>query len=122
MVFLSVVYITDKDLFMSLANRNLLSSEFLDFMNSEILSIPSSDILGSPIKSFILILFNKIIRNQVVNIRSNSRVTIQKLAQEILGSSHYNLSIDDNGISSDSYLYNYIDHTINNLLLFDIVK
>jgi len=122
MIFLSVVYITDKDLFMSLANRNLLSSEFLDFMNSDILSIPSSDILGNPIKSFILILFNKIIRNQVVNIRSNSGVAIQKLAQEILGSPHYNLLIDNNGISSDSYLYNYIDHTINNLLLFDIVK
>ncbi len=122
MIFLSVVYITDKDLLMSLANRNLLSSEFLEFMNSDILSIPSSDILGNPVKSFILILFNKIIRNQVVNIRSNSGVAIQKLAQEILGSPHYNLLIDNNGISSNSYLYNYIDHTINNLLLFGIVK
>ena len=122
MIFLSVVYITDKDLFMSLANRNLLSSEFLDFMNSDILSIPSSDLLGNPVKSFILIFFNKIIRNQVVSIRSNSGIAIKKLAQEILGSSHYSIRIDNNGISSDSYLYSYIDHTINNLLLFDIVK
>ncbi|ERL56888.1 KAP family P-loop NTPase fold protein [Psychrobacter aquaticus] len=122
MAFLSFIYITDKGLLMSLANRDILASEFLGFMNSDILSIPSSNILDNPVKSFILILFNKIVRNQVVSIQSGSGVAIQKLAQKILDGPHYNLLIENNGISNDSYLYNYIDHTINNLLLFDIVK
>jgi len=122
MVFLSFIYISDKDLFMRLANKELVASDFLDFMSSSILTIPDDNILDNATKSFILILFNKLIRNQVIRVKSGSGVEIQKLAKTILDGPHNTLLIDNNGINSDSYLYNYIEHTINNLLLFKIVK
>ena len=122
MVFLSFIYISDKDLFMRLANKELVASDFLDFMSSSILTIPDDNILDNATKSFILILFNKLIRNQVIRVKSGSGVEMQKLAKTILDGPHNTLLIDNNGINSDSYLYNYIEHTINNLLLFKIVK
>lgn len=122
MVFLSFLYISNKGLLISLANKKLVSSDFLTFMDSSVLTIPDDNILDNATKSFILILFNKLVINQVIRVKSGSGIEIQKLAKKILDSPHYTLLIDNNGISSDSYLYNYIDHTINNLLLFDIVK
>ncbi|MGO2340600.1 MAG: KAP family P-loop NTPase fold protein [Psychrobacter sp.] len=122
MVFLSFVYITDKKLLMNLINKELMASDFLNFMDSGILTIPDDNILNNATKSFVLILFSKLVRNQVISVKSSSGVEIQKLAQKILNGPHYDLLIDNNGINSDSYLYSYIEHTINNLLLFDIVK
>ena len=122
MVFLSFIYISDKDLLMGLANKILVASDFLNFMDSSILTIPDDNILNNATKSFILILFDKLVRNQVIRVKSGSGSAIQKLAQKILGGPHYDLLIDNNGINSDSYLYSYIEHNINNLLLFDIVK
>ena len=122
MAFLSFVYITDKDVLMRLANKELMASEFLDFVSSGVLTISNDNILNNATKSFVLILFSKLVKNQVIRIQEGSGSAIQKLAQKILGGPHYDLLIDNNGINSDSYLYKYIDHTINNLLLFDIVK
>ena len=122
MVFLSFIYISDKDLLMRLANKELVASDFLDFMSSSILTIPDENILDNATKSFILILFSKLIRNQVIRVKSGNDLEIQKLVKKILDGPCNNLLIDNNGINIDSYLYNYIDHTINNLLLFDIVK
>ncbi|MGP4734520.1 MULTISPECIES: KAP family P-loop NTPase fold protein [unclassified Psychrobacter] len=122
MVFLSFIYISDKDLLMRLANKELMATEFLGVVSSSVLDIPSDNILDNATKSFVLILFSKLVKNQVIRIQDGSGSEIQKLVKKILDRSDINLSIDYRGISDESYLYKYIDHTINNLLLFDIVK
>ncbi|MGP5211520.1 KAP family P-loop NTPase fold protein [Psychrobacter alimentarius] len=126
MVFLSFTYISDKKLFMGLTTRDLMSSKFLVFMNSDIVDIPSEQvrILDNPVQSFILILFSKLVKNQVLRIEYNSTIATEKLIKELLNKLSPNATLlkDHTGIKKDSYIYNYIDHTINNLLLFDIVK
>ena len=126
MVFLSFVYITDKKILMGLINKELMSSELLSFVDSDTLNIPGDNakILDNIAKSFILILFSKLVRNQVIHIQGSGRVGMRQLMKNLL----YKLeleptfSIDDTGVAKDNCLYDYIDHTINNLLLFDIVK
>ena len=128
MVFLSFVYITDKKLLINLINKELMSSELLGFINSEVLSIPRDEriIIDNIAKSFVSILFHKLVRHQVVSIQSDSGVTMPNLMKKLL----YKLGLesetgfltDDTGIAKENYLYDYIDHTINNVLLFDIVK
>jgi len=124
-VLLSFIYIAREDLFINLINKEFLASDFLEFINSDVWRFPTDSRVFSLniAKIFILLLFKNIVKNQLFNTINSPSGTLAQVAREVMRKMGIeDLSINDNGISPDSYLYDYIDHTINNLLLFDIVK
>jgi len=124
-VLLSFIYIAREDLFINLINKEFLASDFLEFINSDVWRFPTDSRVFSLniAKIFILLLFKNIVKNQLFSTINSQSGTLAQVARTIMSEMGIeDLSINDNGISRDSYLYDYIDHTINNLRLFEIVK
>lgn len=129
MVFLSFVYMMDKNLFKQLMNKKIHSGDFLAFLHCSRLALPKDSNLVNQnlIRILILLMFNKLNDNKNIYIPENDlgeknqgdailkRVLINfDLESQVAAYSGY--------IKNDSYIYNYIDHTLNNLLLFEIIK
>lgn len=121
MVFLSFVYMMDDDLFKKILNHEIPSKEFLNFTQNTMLSGSKQyERLGSlEPKDLILCIFNKLLDRNCLLRANNSYLVYPNFDK-------YNFA---NGIrniyshkESHSEIYNYIDHTVNNLLLFDIIK
>ena len=129
MVFLSFVYIIDKKILQQVSNKNIISKDFLDFMGCTRLVLPKDHIIVEQnyVRSLILMVFDKLNSNNNIYIPREDHQTGnqgQFILERILNK--FNLESEKDPffgyISEDSYIYNYVDHTINNLLLFDIVK
>lgn len=129
MVFLSFVYIIDKKILQQVSNKNIISKDFLDFMGCTRLVLPKDHIIVEQnyVRSLILMVFDKLNSNNNIYIPREDQQTGnqgQFILERILNK--FNLESEKDPffgyISEDSYIYNYVDHTINNLLLFDIVK
>ena len=72
---------------------------------------------------FINLLFKKFVNTNIITINHISAVVQQRMISEAFNHLHIQNEIENSKyISNSSYLYDYIDHTINNLLLFEIVK
>lgn len=129
MVFLSFVYIIDKKILQQVSNKNIISKDFLDFMGCTRLVLPKDHIIVEQnyVRSLILMVFDKLNSNNNIYIPREDHQTGnqgQFILERILNK--FNLESEKDPffgyISEDSYIYNYVEHTINNLLLFDIVK
>jgi len=129
MVFLSFVYMIDKEILQQISKKNIISKDFLDFMGCTRLVLPKDYIIVEQnyVRSLILMIFDKLNSNNNIFIPREDHQTGnqgQFILERILNK--FNLESEKDPffgyISEDSYIYNYVDHTINNLLLFDIVK
>ena len=99
--------------------------DFGRFFKYKSIDLPS-DIKSLPnnyLGFFINLLFKKILNANIITINHISTVVDERILLEAFDHLHIQNEIENcRYISNSSYLYGYIDHTISNLLLFDIVK
>ncbi|GAA0805325.1 KAP family P-loop NTPase fold protein [Psychrobacter piscatorii] len=120
MVFLSFVYMMDKDLLKQIIKRSINSDKFLGFTNNSRLNMTSSYVRSETladlsVKHLFLIIFEKIFTSSFLDLPISTIDRKSVMARIGVSLSKYDY-IDD--VHCDSY----IKQTINNLLLFDIVK
>ena len=130
MTFLSFVYMIDKKLLDEIANKKITQTISINFINSSEVTLPISQrIFGDMDASHLLvIILNKYLNESYLNLPDpNDWIKYENAGKQLYSFlSKYDLhgetSLIVNGKDSNSYIYTYIDHTINNLLLFDIIK
>lgn len=126
MVFLSFVHMMDENLFKQFSNKGVVNKEFLDFMQCTRLVLPKDRpiVEQNYTRSLILMLFDKLNSNGNIYIPRDDYSQGEFILRNILIkiSLEQEADIYSGYVKEDSYLHAYIDHTINNLLLFDIVK
>lgn len=120
MVFLSFVYMMDKDLLNQIVTRHINPTKFSNFIRGTRLDMRQpyyrSDILNDlSVKNLFLIAFDKYFVNSFLDLPSS---TIDQQAVK----AHIQISLAKYDYVSDMHNDEYINHIINNLLLFDIVK
>ncbi|MGP4864774.1 KAP family P-loop NTPase fold protein [Psychrobacter sp. T6-5] len=120
MVFLSFVYMMDKELLNQIVTRHINSTKFSNFTNSSRLDISHphsrSDILNDlSVKHLFLFVFDGYFINSFLDLPSSTieRQTMQR---------HIKISLGKYDYVSDIHNDEYIKQVINNLLLFDIIK
>lgn len=125
MVLLSFTYIAKEELFKEIMKGNIKISDFSSFFKYKYIDLPN-DIESLPdnhIGFFINLLFKKFLDTNIITINHISTIVQQRILFEAFDHLHIKNEIENSKyISNSSYPYDYIDHTINNLLLFDIVK
>jgi len=128
-VFLPFTYIANKKLFEQIRDRNIQVSDILNFSSSseEIYLLNDQSILKNlPIKFLILLILHGLSKDDFIYTTTydgKMDYHISSLVEHIL--KDFDFIQETNStyhIVNSSYIYKYIDHTINNLLLFDIVK
>ncbi|WP_352259578.1 P-loop NTPase fold protein [Psychrobacter sp. TB55-MNA-CIBAN-0194] len=128
MVFLSFVYMMDEGIFQEINNKEIDDVNFLRFTNASQSTVSEYEysVEDLELKDIISIIFNKYFGQECLFLPTNyfdrQRAT-QRLGEFLAiykfgAETNYLMKFKDN----NSYIYEYIDHTINNLLLFDIVK
>ena len=120
MVFLSFVYMMDKDLLNQIVTRHINPTKFSNFIKGTRLDMRQpyyrSDILNNlSVKNLFLIAFDKYFVNSFLDLPSS---TIDQQAVK----AHIQISLAKYDYVSDMHNDEYIKQIINNLLLFDIVK
>lgn len=120
MVFLSFVYMMDKDLLNQIVTRHINPTKFSNFIKGTRLDMRQpyyrSDILNDlSVKNLFLIAFDKYFVNSFLDLPSS---TIDQQAVK----AHIQISLAKYDYVSDMHNDEYIKQIINNLLLFDIVK
>lgn len=120
MVFLSFVYMMDKDLLNQIVTRHINPTRFSNFIKGTRLDMRQpyyrSDILNDlSVKNLFLIAFDKYFVNSFLDLPSS---TIDQQAVK----AHIQISLAKYNYVSDMHNDEYIKQIINNLLLFDIVK
>ncbi|MBF4490373.1 AAA family ATPase [Psychrobacter sp. N25K4-3-2] len=119
-VFLSFVYMMDKDLLNQIVTRHINPTKFSNFIRGTRLDMRQpysrSDILNDlSVKNLFSIAFDKYFVNSFLDLPSS---TIER--QEV--QRHIKISLGKYDYISDIHNDEYIKQVINNLLLFDIVK
>ena len=125
MVLLSFTYIAKEDLFKEIMKGDIKISDFGSFFEYKNIDLPRDieSLAGNYLGIFINLLFKKFLGTNIITINHISSAVQQRMLSEAFDHLHIRNEIENsNYISNSSYLYDYIDHTINNLLLFDIVK
>ncbi|MCG3841826.1 AAA family ATPase [Psychrobacter sp. Ps1] len=120
MVFLSFVYMMDRDLLNQIITRHINPTKFSNFVRGTRLDMRQpysrSDILNDlSVKNLFSIAFDKYFVNSFLDLPSS---TIEQ--QEV--QRHIKISLGKYDYISDIHNDEYIKQIINNLLLFDIVK
>lgn len=120
MVFLSFVYMMDKDLLNQIVTRHINPTKFSNFIRGTRLDMRQpysrSDILNDlSVKNLFSIAFDKYLVNSFLDLPSS---TIDQQAVK----AHIQISLAKYDYVSDMHNDEYIKQVINNLLLFDIVK
>ena len=127
MVFLSFVYMIDEGTFQEINNKEIDDVKFLYFTNASQLTVSEySSVEELGLRDIISIIFNKYFGQECLYLPTghfDRQRAAQKLSEildiyKFSAETDYLIKFKDN----NSYIYKYIDHTINNLLLFDIVK
>ncbi|WP_182407239.1 P-loop NTPase fold protein [Psychrobacter sp. GP33] len=129
MVFISFIYILNKDLLIQVSDKTVNSEIFFKFVGSQRLYLPRdvSVVRENYVRSLILVLFNTVNENNNIHIPRDD-YSDSNQGNEILRNMLSKIDLEKEAerysgyISESSYLHAYIDHTVNNLLLFDIVK
>ena len=119
----------NKKLFNQISNRGIVSKDFFVFMQCTRLVLPENHLIVEQnyVRSLILVVFNKLNSNSNIYIPiEDHRIGNQGefILERILNK--FNLESEKDRFSSyiseDSYIYDYVDYTINNLSLLNIVK
>ena len=128
-VFLSFAYIANKNLFEQIRDRNIQVTDILKFSSSsEEIYLPNDQSIleNFPTKFFILLILHGLSKDDFIHTTTYDGKMdhhISRLVEHILKDFDFiQESNSTHHIVNSSYIYKYIDHTINNLLLFDIVK
>lgn len=128
MVFLSFVYMMDDILLQQIIDKDIDENNFVSFINTVQINFQDKVTLATDLKteSLILIIFSKYLPINCLLLPNDyfKRKNCIKMVSEFL--LNYQFHNETNNLmefeGSNSYIHNYIDHTINNLMLFDIVK
>ncbi|MGB2784770.1 KAP family P-loop NTPase fold protein [Psychrobacter sp.] len=125
MVLLSFTYMAKKELLEEITKGEIPISDFGSFFKYKYIDLPSNieSLPDNHLGFFINLLFKKFLNTNIITINHISAIVQQRMISEAFNHLHIQNEIENSKyISNSSYLYDYIDHTINNLLLFDIVK
>lgn len=131
MVFLSFVYMIDRELLNEILKQNINRTTSINFINTSQLTFPTSRnvIANSSTDSLLVIILNKYLDGSYLTLPDSNgdwfkyEDAIKQLSTFLVEYQFHNETNNlVNGKENNSYTYSYIDHTINNLLLFDIVK
>ena len=130
MVFLSFIYMIDRNLLDEITNKIINNTGSIKFINSSKVSFPTSQqIIGLYKTSHLLtIILNKYLSGSYLNLPdSNDWLKYEDSGKQLNSflskyNFHTETSMFASGEDNNSYIYSYIDNTINNLMLFDIVK
>lgn len=131
MVFLSFVYMIDRELLNEILKQNINRTTSINFINTSQLTFPTSRnvIANSSTDSLLVIILNKYLDGSYLTLPDSNgdwfkyEDAIKQLSAFLVEYQFHNETNNlVNGKENNSYIYSYIDHTINNLFLFDIVK
>ena len=130
MVFLSFVYMMDKQLLDEIANKKINQTISINFINSSKITLPISQRIFEIMDTshLLTIILNKYLDESYLNLPDpNDWIKYESAGKQLYSflskyDLHGEVSLIANGKDSNSYIYAYINHIINNLLLFDIVK
>lgn len=128
MFFLSFIYMMDKGLFQQIISKEINEDKFIKFINSSQINFNDRITRSQDLQteSLILIVFSKYLPENCFYLPEDYfqlERTLKIISAFLLNYQFHNETSNlVNWKSNNSYIYNYIDHTINNLLLFDIVK
>ncbi len=125
MVLLSFTYMAKKELLEEITKGEIHISDFGSFFEYKYIDLPNNieSLPDNHLGFFINLLFKKFLNTNMITINHISAIVQQRMISEAFNHLHIQNEIENSKyISNSSYLYDYIDHTINNLLLFDIVK
>ena len=130
MTFLSFVYMMDRKLLNEIANKKINQTTSINFINSSKVTLPISQrIFGDmSVCHLLVIILNKYLGENYFNLPDpNDWIKYESAGKQLYSflskyDLHRETSLIVNGKDSNSYIYTYIDHTINNLSLFEIVK
>ena len=128
MVFLSFVYMIDEVLFQQIISKEINEDRFMKFINSPEMYFQDRTPRAQEFqtKSLILIIFSKYLPENCFHLPDDylKFERAVKIISDFLLKYQFHNETNNlvNGKNNNSYIYSYIDHTINNLLLFDIVK
>lgn len=128
MVFLSFIYMIDKGLIDEIANKKINQTSSINFVNSSKVTFPTSQNIVENLKAsnLLAIILNKYLGGNYLSLPSSDNYFKYqeggKQLYNFLESYGFHEETSSIANGNDSYIYSYIDHTINNLLLFDIVK
>lgn len=125
MVLLSFTYMAKKELLEEITKGEIHISDFGSFFEYKYIDLPNNieSLPDNHLGFFINLLFKKFLNTNIITINHISAIVQQRMISEAFNHLHIQNEIENSKyISNSSYLYDYIDHTINNLLLFDIVK
>lgn len=128
-VFLSFAYIANKELFEQIRDNSIQASDILGFSSCEDIDLPSDNSILEqyPTKFLILLILHNLTEDRFIrtsNYEGNMDCESSRLIELILNKFNFTQEVNFSSyhVIESSYIYKYIDHTINNLLLFDIVK
>lgn len=131
MVFLSFIYMIDRELLNEILTQNINRTTSINFINTSQLTFPTSRnvIANSSTDSLLVIILNKYLDGSYLTLPDSNgdwfkyEDAMKQLSTFLVEYQFHNETNNlVNGKENNSYIYSYIDHTINNLLLFDIVK
>lgn len=130
MVFLSFVYMIDKELLYLIGNRKINRTNSISFIESSKITLPTQKRIIDDLNTsnLLAIIFDKYSGNRFLSLPdSNDWIKYEDAIKQLrIFLNKYSFSSEteqlSNGKDSKCYIYNYIDHTINNLSLFDVVK
>lgn len=133
MVFLSFIYIIDKELLNEILKQKINQTASIKFINYSQLTFSTSrsliEDLTKGTNSLLVVILSKYLEGNYLNLPNPNidyfkyQDAVKQLRQ-FLGKYQFHNETNNlvNGKENNSYIYKYIDHTINNLLLFDIIK
>ncbi|WP_372844413.1 P-loop NTPase fold protein [Psychrobacter sp.] len=128
MVFLSFVYMMDKRLFQQIIIKEINEDKFIKFINSAQINFHDriTRTQNLQTESLILIVFSKYLPENCFYLPEDYfqlERTLKIISEFLLNYQFHNETSNlVNWKSNNSYIYNYIDHTTNNLSLLNIVK
>lgn len=130
MAFLSFIYMMDKKLLDEIANKKINQTISINFINSSKITLPMSQRIFEIMDTshLLTIILNKYLDESYLNLPDpNDWIKYESAGKQLYSflskyDLHGEVSLIANGKDSNSYIYAYINHIINNLLLFNIVK
>ncbi|MGB3109833.1 MAG: P-loop NTPase fold protein [Psychrobacter alimentarius] len=127
-VFLSFVYMMDKGIFQEIISKEINEDRFMKFINSPEMYFQDRTPRAQEFqtKSIILIIFSKYLPENCFYLPDDylKFERAVKIISDFLLKYQFHNETNNlvNGKNNNSYIYSYIEHTINNLRLFEIVK
>lgn len=125
MVLLSFTYIAKKELLEEIIKGEIQISNFASFFKYKSIDIPNGieSLPNNHLGFFINLIFKNSLQRNIITINNISTLVHKEMLLNAFDNLHIRDEIENSRyLSNSSYLYKYIDHTINNLLLFEIVK